>query len=90
MQAQSQLRVLARQADGIFRSFLIDHQAGRGENTFAMGASHRLVDAAGAAEIIGIDDETPALISVLHSLAPSFQRAAGTKCGRSGGLFGFG
>ena len=60
MQADSELRVSPGQFDGFVQSGLVDHQAGASQDAVAVSANYRLIDRAGAAKIIRIDDQTPA------------------------------
>jgi len=57
MQADTQSGVLAGQGDGFAGERGVDHEAGTGEDAFAMGADDGLVDGLGAAKIVGVDDE---------------------------------
>ena len=54
MESDAESGILSRERDGFVKAFLIHHQAGRGQNPFAMGADDRLVDAVGAAKVVGV------------------------------------
>src|ERR1051325_9224916 len=70
MQAHTQLRMFPRQRDGFGIGGFVHHQAGAGQNAFAMRANHCLIDTLGAAKIIGVDDQTPGVFSASHNSAP--------------------
>ncbi len=57
MQPHAQCRVLAGEGHGFLAGGFVHHQAGGGQNPFAMGADDGLVDGGGAPEIVGVDDE---------------------------------
>ena len=56
MQAHSQVWVLAGEGHGFLASSFVHHQAGGGQNSFAMSADDRLVDGGRTAEVVGVDD----------------------------------
>ena len=57
VKADTEARILAGEFDGFRSGVARDHQAGGGEDAVAMGLDDGGVDAAGAAEVVGIDDE---------------------------------
>ena len=61
VQAHAQPRILAGQRHRLLAGRLVHHQAGGGEDAFAMGADDRLVDGGGAAEVVGVDDQAAGL-----------------------------
>ena len=61
MQPHAQRRVLAGEGDGLLKGGFIHHQAGGGENAFAVGADDGLVDGGGTAEVVGVDDQAARL-----------------------------
>ena len=71
MQAHTEPRILPRLLDGFVRSLAVDHQAGGGEDTFAMRADDGVVDGVCAAEVVGVDDEPAAGFKATHSWEPA-------------------
>src|SRR5439155_7647494 len=63
LQPHAQSRTLAGQGHGFFEGRLVDHQAGAGQDALAVGVDDGLVDGGGAAEVVGVDDETPPRLS---------------------------
>src|SRR5262245_25211942 len=57
VQAHAQPRILQRQINGFVRGLARDHQAGGGEDAFAMRPDDGLIDGMRAAEVVGVDDE---------------------------------
>src|ERR1700719_3363557 len=57
MDADVQLRIFARQRDGVVERRAGRHQCGRGENSLPMRVHNALVDIARKAEVIGVRDE---------------------------------
>src|ERR1700749_618847 len=60
MQTDAEFWILFREFDGFGTRSFIHHQAGAGQNAFAMRANNGFIDGARAAESIGIDDEPAA------------------------------
>ena len=57
MQADAQPGIFLRQRHGFGEAGFVHHQAGAGQNAFAMRADDGLVDGRRTAEIVRIDDE---------------------------------
>ena len=58
VQADTQSRIFFGQGDSFGAIRFVDHQAGGGQDAFAMRADHGLIDGMGATEIVRVDDET--------------------------------
>ena len=57
VQADAKARILSGQFDGFIGLRAVDHQAGRGEDAFAVRVDDGVVDGTGASEVVGVDDE---------------------------------
>src|SRR3989304_4478259 len=57
MNANSEPGVLVGQNQGVLAGGLIDHEGGAGDQAVAVGQEDAVGDAAGPAEVVGIDDE---------------------------------
>ena len=71
VQANAELRMFPRQRDGLLIGLLVHHQAGAGENAFAMGAEDGLVDGARPAEVVRVDDEPADGLRASHNSEPA-------------------
>src|SRR5213082_357050 len=71
VQADSEPRILPREFNCLVRRPAVYHQAGRGENAFAMGAEDGLVDGARPAEVVGVDDEPADSLRASHNSEPA-------------------
>jgi hypothetical protein len=57
VQSDTELRIVVYELGGCFRRRLAHHQAGAGDNAFAVGAGDAFVDAGAEAQVVGIDDQ---------------------------------
>ena len=58
MQTDAQPGIFLCQFNRLVEAGFVHHQAGGGQNPFAMRADDSLIDGMGTAEIVRIDDET--------------------------------
>lgn len=75
MEACAKPGVFPGQLDRFVKARFAGHQAGSGQNAFAMGTDNGGIDGRREAEIIGIDDETSEIHLIMdwvHLAAPEF------------------
>ncbi len=57
VQADAELWILPRQGDSLIATGFVDHQAGGGQDAFAMRADDGFIDGVRTAEIVRVDDQ---------------------------------
>src|SRR5579884_1810929 len=88
VQADAKRWILPRERDGFVESRFVDHQTGGRENAFTMGTDHGLVDARREAEVIGVDDQSPARALKFHNWVTSLRNACAAWCEAGAGFCG--
>ena len=69
VQPHAQARVLAGQRHRFLAGGFVHHQAGGGQDAFAVGADDGLVDGGGTAEVVGVDDQAARAAGVIGASA---------------------
>src|ERR1035438_6209605 len=88
MQTDAQPWIFLRQLNRLVEAEFVHHQAGAGQNAFAMRADDGFIDGMRTAKIVRVDDETPGGIRACHSPVWRLPWPNGTTNAESKSVFG--